>query len=288
MKITCWGCRGSLPTPDRDKQHFGGNTTCLEIETTAGERIIIDAGSGIRNLGKALCTKKVGQHARFFFTHSHWDHLMGFPFFSPAYSEDFTFSFCSGAHAQETIRDFLSHQMEPPYFPVDFSAIRAKTIFHCDNPNNEPRNCHCFGAEVRPINLSHPNGGFGYKIIDAGVTCVFLSDNELGFSHPGRPDHADFVDFCRRSDLLIHDAQYTDSEYALTRGWGHSTFADATDLAIAAEVGRFGIFHHDPDRSDSDLHHQVSLCRERIHRAGSSVECFAMAEGMELVFGTKS
>lgn len=288
MKIKCWGCRGSLPTPDSDKQYYGGNTTCLEIETTTGERIIIDAGSGIRNLGKALCAAKVGENIRFFFTHSHWDHLMGFPFFPPAYAKDFTLSFCSGPHAQDTIRNFLSHQMEPPYFPVDFSAIKAKTIFHCDNPNNEPRNCRCSGAEVRPINLSHPNGGFGYKIIDAGASCVFLSDNELGFSHPGGPDHADFVDFCRRSDLLIHDAQYTDSEYERTRGWGHSTFADATDLAIAAEVGRFGIFHHDPDRSDSDLNHQVSLCRERIRRAGSSVECFAIAEGMELMLGTMS
>ena len=282
MKIKFWGCRGSLPTPESDKLRYGGNTTCLEIETATGERIVIDAGSGIRNLGKALCAGKVGQNIRFFFTHSHWDHLMGFPFFQPAYAKDFTLSFCSGHHAQDTVRNFLAHQMEPPYFPVDFSAIQAKTIFHCDNPDNIERNCQCAGAEVRPIELNHPNGGFGYKIIDAGATCVFLSDNELDYPHPGGPDRAVFIDFCRNCDLLIHDAQYTDSEYERTRGWGHSTFNAATDLAIAAKVRRFGLFHHDPDRSDTDLDRQVALCRERIHRAGSSVECFAVAEGMEL------
>ncbi len=282
MRVKIWGCRGSLPTPGIDILRYGGNSTCLEIITAAGGRLIVDAGSGIRNLGKALCAEKGEREVRFLFTHSHWDHLLGFPFFLPAYASDFTLTFCSGAHAQNTIRSFLVHQMEPPYFPVGFGSIRAKVNFLCDNPRCEDRNCRCAGIEVRPIPLNHPNGGYGYKFIEGKAIFVFLTDNELSFKHPGGPDRDTFVAFCRHADLLIHDAQYTDAEYERTRGWGHSTFADATDLAMAAGVRRLGISHHDPDRSDADLNRQVVLCQERIRLAGSATECFAVAEGLEL------
>ena len=128
--------------------------------------------------------------------------------------------------------------------------------------------------------LNHPNGGYGYKFIERGKAFVFLTDNELSFQHEGGLSRTQYTEFCQGVDLLIHDAQYTDEEYKLTRGWGHSTFGDATDLAIEAGVKCLGLFHHDPDRTDDDLDRQVKFCQERIYLTDNPVECFAAAEGM--------
>jgi phosphoribosyl 1,2-cyclic phosphodiesterase len=282
MKIKICGSRGSLPTPGPATQRYGGNTTCVEVRSDCGEIAIIDAGSGLHNLGKELSAEKGVSKARFFFTHAHWDHLLGFPFFRPAYRSDFTLTFCSGPHAQDTIRNFLSHQMQAPYFPVELEALSATMVFHCDNPCHEDRFC-CFGnLQVKAFPVNHPNGGFGYRIIENGRTFAFAPDNELDFHHPDGPDRIEFVELFGGADLLIHDAQYTDEEYKRTRGWGHSTFATATDLAIEAGVKRLGLFHHDPDRSDDDLERQVEFCRRRIGAACREIDCFAAAEGMTL------
>jgi phosphoribosyl 1,2-cyclic phosphodiesterase len=282
MRITVWGCRGSISVPGPSTLRYGGNSTCLEIRTAAGDVIVVDAGSGIRNLGKALLRDPGVSAVRFFFTHSHLDHLVGFPFFAPGYASKFSLTFCGGPHAQSTIRKCLSHQMEAPYFPVDISAMKAQLVFRCERPRKEPCNCRVAGIEISQVPLNHPNGGYGFKFMEGGKAFVFLTDNELGYPHPGGLERAGYAEFCRNADLLFHDAQYTQEEYRTTRGWGHSSYADATDLAIEAGVRRLGLFHHDPDRSDDELDRQVGFCRERIARAGSAVACFATAEGMTL------
>jgi phosphoribosyl 1,2-cyclic phosphodiesterase len=280
MKIRIWGCRGSIATPGPATLRYGGNTTCLEVRSTTGQIIIVDAGSGVRNLGKALILEKDVTPIRFFFTHSHWDHLIGFPFFQPIYSDFYSITLCGGPHAQDSIRSYLTHQMEAPYFPVDFTLLKANFDFRCERPHMEPGNCRFDGMEVCPVPLNHPNGGYGYKFIDGGKSLVFLTDNELSSQHEGGLSWAHYAEFCRGADLLIHDAQYTDEEYKMTRGWGHSTFGDATRLAMEAGVKRLGLFHHDPDRTDDDLDRQVEFCREQIYLADSEIECFAAAEGM--------
>jgi phosphoribosyl 1,2-cyclic phosphodiesterase len=286
MKIKIWGCRGSITTPGAATLRYGGNSTCIEIRTAegeaAGQNIVVDAGSGVRLLGKALRKERKISHIRFFFSHSHWDHLVGFPFFEPAYFPDYHITFCGGPHAQDSIRRYLGRQMEAPFFPVDFSLLKAKFDFRCDRTEHESGPCRFDGLEVLPAPLSHPNGGYGFKFIESGRAFVLFTDNELGFKHEGGLDVAGYVQFCRGADLLIHDAQYTDAEYKRTRGWGHSTYADTVDLALAAGVKRLGLFHHDPDRSDDDLDKQVGFCRDRIRAAGGQIECFACAEGMTL------
>lgn len=282
MKITIWGCRGSLPVPGPTTLRYGGNTTCLGISSASGQLIVVDAGSGIHNLGNELVRAGGPKKVRFLFTHAHWDHLLGFPFFSPLYHPDYCLTFCSGHHAQGTISKFLTHQMEPPYFPVDMDACRAEIRFHCDNPCDEER-CCCLGdMDVLPFPINHPNGGFGYRFGEGGKSFVFVPDNELDFHHEDGPSRADFVALFRGADLLIHDAQYTADEYRRTRSWGHSTFAHTVDLALEAGVRRLGLFHHDPDRSDDDLERQLAWCRERISAAGGSLECFATVEGMTI------
>jgi ribonuclease BN (tRNA processing enzyme) len=146
----------------------------------------------------------------------------------------------------------------------------------------EPGNCHLDGLEVRPVPLNHPNGGYGYKFMERGKTFVFLTDNELDFHHEGGLSRGQYLEFCRGADLLLHDAQYTEEEYKITRGWGHSTMGQATDLAIEAGVKSLGLFHHDPDHSDDEINRQVESCRERIKLETGTVECFATAEGMEI------
>ena len=280
MRIRVWGCRGSIPTPGAAAVRYGGNSTCVEIRASRGELIIVDAGSGLRNLGRVLPRGKEAIPIRFFFTHSHWDHLVGFPFFEPAYSENSFITFCSGPHAQDSIRKYLSHQMQAPYFPVDFNVLKARFDFRCERPHMEPGNCRLDGMEISPVALNHPNGGYGYKFIEGGKSFVFLTDNELRFRHAGGLSRGEYVEFCRGADLLFHDAQYTEEEYKQTRGWGHSTFADAADLAMEAGVKTLGFVHHDPNRTDDDLEKLDTLCRERIRLAGSTVECLAVAEGM--------
>ena len=282
MRIRVWGCRGSLTTPGPATLRYGGNSTCLEIRTPTGQVLVVDAGSGARNLGKALSREPDISEIRFLFSHSHSDHLVGFPFFEPAYSDRYSFTFCSGTHSHGAIKKYLSHQMEAPYFPVDFSRLRATFHFQCQRPHNETGSCCLGGLQLLTAPLSHPNGGYGFRFMEAGKSFVFLTDNELGVQRDGGLSRDEYIGFCQGADLLFHDAQYTDEEYQSKRGWGHSTFADATDLAIEAGVTRLGLIHHDPDRTDDDLDHQVDVCRRRIGASAAVVECFAVAEGMTI------
>lgn len=279
MKIRTWGCRGSIATPGPTTLRYGGNSTCLEIRSRTGQTIIIDAGSGLRNLGSLLIREKETAPIRFFFTHSHWDHLVGFPFFRPAYSEHFSIGLCNGPHAEDTILKSLNHQMKSPFFPVDFRFLKARFEFRCERGHGEYGNCRCHGLEISQTPLNHPDGGYGYKFMENGKTFVFLPDNELGFRHETGLSREQYVEFCQGADLLFHDAQYTEEEYTRARGWGHSTFGEAVDLGLEARVKCLVLFHHDPDRTDEDLDRQVQWCRERIRMAGSAMRCYAAEEG---------
>ena len=278
MKITIWGCRGSIPSPGCDTNVYGGNTTCVEVRLEDGTLLIIDAGTGMRCLGNAIL--EAGGHRQIYLllTHAHWDHLQGFPFFVPAYQEGYSISVRGGPQAQQYLQSFLAHQMDPPYFPVPFGDLKAEFDFQEENGVSMTIG----NARIQPIVLKHPNGGYGYKMTENGRTFVFLTDNEIGFDHPGGLSDGEYVEICRDADLLLHDGQFTDEEYRITRGWGHSTFQAVTDLAIAASVDRLGIFHHDPRHLDQDLDRLIEECRLRISRAGGRIDCFGTKEGMEI------
>jgi ribonuclease BN (tRNA processing enzyme) len=247
--------------------------------------MIVDAGSGIRKLGLSMIKDETASHVNLLLTHSHSDHLSGFPFFKPAYDPNYSINVCGGPIPQQHLWQYLTHSMQAPYFPVEFSALKAKFTIgcHCDR-------LHCdhtlpvsdASVECHSIPLNHPNGGYGFKFISRGKMFVFLTDNEIRHHHEGGLPRKVYIDACRDAELLFHDAQFTEEEYATTRGWGHSTYTDAVDLALEAGVKRLGLFHHDPNRSDDGLDRIVDECRERIHKAGSSLECFGCAEGMTL------
>ena len=278
MKIKIWGCRGSIATPGQHTLRYGGNSTCLEIRPQEGGVIIVDAGSGIRLLGNRLLQEKEITEIHMILTHSHWDHLSGFPFFAPAYSDRYKINVYGGPKAQGALRRYLEDQMRAPYFPIDFSLMKASFSFGYECPDMGSIGL----IDFRPIPLSHPNGGYGFKFAKQGKSFVFLTDNELDFQHPGGKSRQEYTDFCSATDLLIHDAQYTDEEYRLKRGWGHTTYDSAVQLAMDSGVGKLVLFHHDPDRTDDDLDRQLQHCRDIIRKAGSSMECLAASEGMEI------
>ena len=280
MRIKIWGSRGSLPTPEPYAVRYGGNTTCIEIRLEDGTLLVIDAGSGMRKLGKSLLQEKPAPKEIFLFlTHAHWDHLMGFPFFVPAYMPDCRIHVSGGLKAKRSLQRYLSKQMEAPYFPVDFSSMKAKFDFTSGKPAGQTIG----SARITPIPLSHPNGGWGLRVEDRGKSFVFLTDNELGHMHEGGLTNTDYVAACARADLLIHDAQYTEAEYRSKKTWGHSTYSQVIMLAMSARAQRLGFFHHDPERTDEEIDKLVSTAQGKAAAEGRKVSCFGVAENQEIV-----
>ncbi len=277
MIITCWGSRGSIPVSGREYLKYGGSTPCMEIRTNDDEIIIIDAGSGIRKLGNKLLNENRKKYS-IIFTHAHWDHILGFPFFKPIYIKGTYIDMFGCPFAQESIKQMISQTMVHPNFPVNFEDINADISYHGECEDSFSIN----SMTVTPILLSHPNQGIGYKFVEDDKCFVFLTDNELTFKHPGGLDYQDYLNFSSNADLLIHDSEFTEEEYKITNEWGHSVYNDALKLALEAKVKIFGLFHHNQERTDTALDKIVEDCRRIIKSENASLECFAVYEGMEI------
>jgi phosphoribosyl 1,2-cyclic phosphodiesterase len=276
MLVRCWGARGSIPVSGREYLRYGGDTPCVEIRTGDDSIVIIDAGSGIRRLGNRLLAEKRRDYA-LIFTHAHWDHIMGFPFFRPIYRSGTHIDMFGCPFAQTSVREMISRIMTAPNFPVNFEDIKAEIRYQeaCQETFS------LGGLTITSIPLSHPNQGIGYRFEEGGKSFVFLTDNELTYRHPGGLEYEDYCAFAKGADLLVHDAEYRPQDYRKTRAWGHSVYTDALRLALDAGVGRLGLFHHNQERADDAVDEMVADCR-RI-AAGSPLECFAVHQDMEIV-----
>ncbi len=275
MIITCWGSRGSIPVSGKNYLKYGGDTTCLEIRTQSGDIIIVDAGTGIRRLGNGLVNEGRFEY-HVIFTHAHWDHVMGFPFFKPIFHDQTRLHMYRCPFHSKFVETILSKVMSPPNFPVKYSEIRAAIDYY----DACPLTFQIGSMTIEPIPLSHPNGGSGYKFTENGKRFVFLTDNELGFIHPGGKDRSAYLEFSRDADLLIHDAEYTPAEYKTTIEWGHTAYTEALALALDAGVGKFGIFHLNQDRFDDAVEAIVGDCRRRVRAAGRSMDVMAVGADM--------
>jgi len=277
MIIRCWGARGSIPVSGSEYLKYGGDTTCLEIRTRDNDLIIVDAGSGIRRLGNHLMSEGIKRFTMIF-THAHWDHLMGFPFFKPIYFSKTSIAMYGCSYAQSSLKEIISRVMEPPHFPVNFEDIRADILYHAACVEEFWLN----SLKITPIPISHPNQGEGFKFEEDGKTFVFLTDNELMFKHPGGLDYADYLAFARGADLLIHDAEYTETDYLRTRTWGHSVYTDALRLALEGGVKKLGLFHHNQERTDDQMDAIVEDCRRIAKQQGRTMDCFGLHQNMEI------
>lgn len=245
--VRFWGVRGSVACPGPDTVRYGGNTACVEVR--CGEhRLIFDAGTGLRVLGGAF-----GNHQRLkahvFLSHTHIDHIAGFPFFRPAYSEKNRFEFWAGHLGGKTgaLQAVLADLMKAPIFPVPMNIMHACIAFHDFSAGETLTPAP--GVVIRTAPLNHPNGATGYRVEFDGRAVCYVTDTE---HREGELDQA-VLDLIRGSEIVIYDAMYTEEEYRRFKGWGHSTFAAGIRLCEAAGVGRLVAFHHDPEHDDDAL-----------------------------------
>lgn len=262
MEIRPWGTRGSIPSPGPSTVRYGGNTSCVEVRAQDGSLIIVDAGSGIRPLGSAVgpCT------ATILLTHYHWDHIQGLPFFFPAFLPQSDLFIYGPEFNGEDPGAVLAGQMYTPYFPAAPSQLVGIKGFAVT-----PERSFMVGSTtITSTIVSHPGTTFGYRIEDAGQVFVYMSDDEVDGASP--EVYRNIVELARGADLLLHDCQYTEAEYASRHGWGHSTPRQVLRVAREAGVSRLMLFHHDPSHADE----QVEALAE---------EARAMADGIEIIIG---
>lgn len=283
MKVRFWGVRGSIAAPGPRTARYGGNTPCVEIRA-ADRLLIVDAGTGIRELGLALMKGAAGApiEGALFIGHTHWDHIQGFPFFTPLYLPSSRFSVYGMHGTTRSFREVMEGQMHSTYFPVQLKELASKPAFvELDAP-----------VTVGPVKVSyhflnHPGITVGYRFEHEGRIVSYISDHEPYAKLNRTGEFADKEDaavarFVEGSDLLICEAQYTADEYLMKKGWGHSTFGDVLDLASKAGAKRLALFHHDPAHDDDAMDALVASSVKLVAERGSALEVFAAREGQVL------
>ena len=263
FKLKFWGVRGSIACPSPNHIAFGGNTSCVEV-SCGGERIIIDAGTGIRSLGHWLLRKNVGV-ATMLLSHTHWDHINGFPFFSPAFRPERSFHVMAGHLSGNSIKDVFAGQMNNPYFPVPLAAMKAKMTFEDFRAGDSFTLGRGGTVKVRTKPLNHPDNATGYRIEYDGKSVCYVTDTEHVVGVPNQ----NILDLIEGADLVIYDSTYTDKEFPHKLGWGHSTWEEGVRLCQAANAKSLAIFHHDPDHEDMFMEGLES--RARAHWIGAFV-----------------
>lgn len=245
LKVEFWGVRGSVPTPERAKLTLGGNTPCTVLQYNTEPFVIIDGGTGLRPFGLSVgCGPRRLMRASLLFSHFHWDHIQGLPFFGPVYSDFAQLSFYSTRPTDE-LRAVLEVQMSNPYFPLPMSSARAvQEYFQIPAQGSE-----IGSLNITPVTLNHPGGASGYRINSPAGSVIYVSDHEHGIAEI---DDA-IAKQAAGADLLIYDAHFTPAEYESHKGWGHSTWLEATKLANRAAVGQLILFHHSPSRKDREI-----------------------------------
>ena len=251
MIFTIWGSRGSLATPGAATLAYGGNTSSVELELDDHTRVLLDAGTGIRELGLRLANRPPSS-IHLLLTHLHVDHLAGLPFFAPLWDPRVQMHVYAPTSPFESVENAIARYMSPPLFPVPIAEVPAKVSFH-----DLPEKAWSLGsARVQAASVTHRGPTVGYRIEEAGSSLAYIPDHEPYLS--AQPDAIDAVrlsgyQLAREASVLIHDAQYLEGEYPARIGWGHSSVAHAVAFARAAGAGQLVLFHHDPLHSDRDL-----------------------------------
>lgn len=272
LSVKFWGVRGSIACPSANHIKYGGNTSCLEVNAS-GRRLVLDAGTGIRGLGKTFLKDNV-TNIHILLTHTHWDHINGFPFFVPAYDPKRALHIMAGhLKGAEGIQNVLAAQMDNPMFPVPLSAMQAKMRFE-DFVAGDSFDIYD-DVHVRTAPLNHPNGATGYRIEHGGHSICYVTDTE---HVPGKPDQ-NILKLIEGADVVIYDSTYTEAEFPSKIGWGHSTWNEGVKLCRAAGVKSMAIFHHDPEHEDAFMDKLGEEAKAEWDKT------FVAREGMVLTYG---
>ncbi len=290
MRVTFWGTRGSVATPGKSTTRYGGNTSCVEIRSK-DQILIFDAGTGIRELGlkilKEFDTKPLTLHL--FITHTHWDHIQGFPFFLPAYSADNRVHVYGPPGRDKSFEKIFRAQMDSDYFPVDLGDMSPNIEVH---EVREP--IHLGNLTIDHFYLNHPALTLAYRITEGKKSVVYATDNEPyhGSIHASGHKLGDadlptllderFIDFIRGTDLFIGEAQYTNEEYEEKKGWGHSSVETTVRFAVEGNVKRLAMFHHDPQHSDVFIDRMVVHARKLVRHFRGKTKCLGAREGLRI------
>lgn len=296
-RLRLWGVRGSIPVPGPGTVRYGGNTACVEIRADE-ELIVLDAGSGIRELGLALQNEFGSRPIKLslLITHAHWDHIQGFPFFVPAYNDKNQIRIFGFNGANSGLQEILKGQMATPFFPVALYDLPGRIQFE----NLESMEFKIGKVRIHAKRMNHPGVCVGYRVLTTKGSIAYLPDNEpydafklhSSESHllspeqtqkRAREDRAELVKFLQGSDILILDSQYTDEEYQTHVGWGHGSLSSAISLASDAGVRKLILFHHDPTHNDQTIDKMVQTARKLAAKTKNDLEVEGAREGAEMI-----
>lgn len=280
MIARVWGCRGSLPTPGEATVRYGGNTSCVEVRRDADLSLILDAGTGIKRLGEELDGAGA---VHVLLTHLHLDHVEGLRFFAPLWRAEREVHIWGPPSPVHSLRERIARSFSPPLFPVDLGDIPADVHFH-DVPEGA---WELDGIRILAVPVSHPGSTVGFRLEHDGAALAFIPDHEpvLGIDLADlEPEWLSGHEVADGADVLLHDSQYSEEEYAERVGWGHSSVAHAVDFAQKARVGRLVLFHHDPDRSDAGVDRLTQQAVELWNGNGGPPPV-AACEGMTIDLG---
>ncbi|MEY2423186.1 MAG: hypothetical protein QOI95_3253 [Acidimicrobiaceae bacterium] len=281
MNVRIWGCRGSVATPGPDTMRYGGNTSCVEVRTTDGVSLVLDAGTGMRPLGAKLDAEGV-REVHVLLSHLHLDHLQGLGFFRPLFDPEVHVHIWGPPSPVQTLEERIALYLSPPLFPVRLSDIPSRVTFH-DAPEQP---VSLGSAQVVAAAVTHQGPTVGYRITDGGGSLCYLPDHEPSLGVTLADLDTDWISgfaLAHGVDVLLHDAQYGDGEYAQHVGWGHSAIEHVVEFARKAEVGRLVLFHHDPYHDDNELD---ALCELAMTMLGRGEDAVQLAyEGMQITFG---
>lgn len=280
-RVQFWGTRGSIPRPGRDTLRYGGNTSCVQVTSPKGALVILDCGSGVHDLGRDLVAKATGPlRGHILISHTHWDHIQGFPFFAPLFVRGGHWDIYGPSGLGQSLRETLAGQMQYSYFPVTLDELGASIRFH----DLAEGSFEIDDIRIKTHYLNHPALTLGYRLETDNACVVYACDHEPFSRNPGHPAplhendrlHSDFL---AGADLVIHDSQFTDAEYVAKKGWGHSTVEYVTEMGIRAGVRQMALTHHDPGRTDDDIDKIVEFARANLSKTDSTMQLFGAADG---------